>query len=159
MTRCYLDTNFLYAQLRAPRRAAPAQLESWRARTLTELGDDSGVISALVIDELAYRLVLGWLRDRSDRDPLSTYRTDPGTVTRSMRRRLATTWRALDALDLELEPTDRRVVDDAKALMGSPGLAPRDAFHTAHAQHADCAVIVSSNSSFDRVRGLRRLGP
>lgn len=159
MSRCYLDTTFLYVHLRAPRRRAPTQVESWRAQALAELADDSGVISPLVLDELAYRLVLAWLRDRGDRDPLSSFRADPEAAMRSMRRRLTASWRAVDSLGLELEPTDQVVVDRAKAFMANPGLAPRDAFHAAHAEHAGCSVIVSSDAGFDRVRTLRRLGP
>ena len=50
--------------------------------------DDGGVISGLVFDELAYRLVLAWLRDDGCSDPLSTYRADPGAAMRVARRRL-----------------------------------------------------------------------
>jgi hypothetical protein len=47
---------------------------------LAELTVDGGVISALVLDELAYgRLTLAWLRDEGEQDPLS--------VGRSLRRR------------------------------------------------------------------------
>ena len=76
-----------------------------------------------------------------------------------MRRRLDATWRSLDSLGLELEPTSMAVVDQAKTLMGRPGLAPRDAFHAAHAIQAGCSVIVSSDAAFDRLAALRRVGP
>ena len=100
---------------------------------LNEVDDGGGVISALVLDELAYRLVLAWLRDDGDRDPLSTYRADAGAAMRSARRRLTATWRALDSLSLELQTTEHAVVQRAKSLMAQPGLSPRDAFHAAHA--------------------------
>ncbi len=158
MSRCYLDTNFLYAHLRSKRGGALGPAEAWRARVLDEL-DDGGVISALVFDELAYRLVLAWLRDDGDTDPLSTYRADPGTAMRAARRRLNATWRAVDLLALQLQPTDHAVIDRAKALMARPGLAPRDAFHAAHALEAGCGLIASSDVSFDRVSGLQRLAP
>lgn len=158
MSRCYLDTNFLYAHLRSKRGGSLGPVEAWRARVLGELGD-GGVISALVFDELAYRLVLAWLRDDGDSDPLSTYRADPGTAMRVARRRLNATWRAVDLLTLQLQPTDHAVIDRAKALMARPGLAPRDAFHAAHALEAGCGLIASSDVSFDRVSGLQRLAP
>lgn len=158
MSRCYLDTNFLYAHLRSKRGGALGPVEAWRTQVLGELGE-GGVISALVFDELAYRLVLAWLRDDGDADPLSTYRADPGAAMRAARRRLSAAWRALDLLALELQSTDGAVVDRAKALMARPGLAPRDAFHAAHAIEAGCGLIASSDAGFDRVSGLRRLGP
>jgi predicted nucleic acid-binding protein len=126
---------------------------------VSALGPDSGVISALVLDELAYRLVLAWLRDDGDRDPLSTYRGHATKVMHTMRRRLTAAWEACDALRFELQPTDQAVVDRARVLMARPGLAPRDAFHAAHALAAGCELIVSSDRGFDRVDGLRRLGP
>lgn len=159
MSRCYLDTNFIYAHLRSGRDAAPAPIESWRARVLAELETGDGVISALVLDELAYRLILAWLRDDGDSDPLSTYRADPRSAMRAVSRRLASTWRSVDSLALELQPTGHVVVEKAKALMGRPALAPRDAFHAAHALEARCDVIVSSDTEFERVRGLRLLAP
>lgn len=121
--------------------------------------DGNGVISALVIDELAYRLILAWLRDDGDGDPLSTYRTDARTVMRAMRRRLAATWRAVDSLSLELQPTEHSVIERAKALMSRPGLSPRDAFHAGHALAAGCTLIASGDDAFEQVAGLRLLAP
>ncbi len=159
MSGCYLDTNFLYVHLRSPRGAAPPPLEDWRTRVISELTVNRGVISPLVLDELAYRLILAWLRDHGDRDPLSTYRADAQSVMRTVQRRLAGTWQALDSLALEMHPTDQTVVERAKSLMMRPGLTPRDAFHAAHALAAGCGVIVSSDQAFDSVPDLRRLGP
>lgn len=158
MSRCYLDTNFLYAHLRSKRGGALGPVEAWRAQVLDEL-DGGGVISGLVVDELAYRLVLTWLRDDGDGDPLSTYRQDPGAAMRTSRRRLTATWRAIDVLALELQPTEHAVIEMAKSLMARPGLAPRDAFHAAHAIEAGCDLIASSDTGFDQVPGLRRLAP
>ena len=159
MSRCYLDANFLYTHLRAARAAAPRQVEDWRNRVLAELTVEGATISALVLDELAYRLILAWLRDDGDKDPLSTYRADPRAAMRAVRRRLTSTWRSIESLPLELQPTDNAVVERAKSLMARPGLAPRDAFHAAHALAAGCSVIASADAAFDEVPGLRRLAP
>lgn len=159
MSRCYLDTNFIYAHLRSKRGGALGPVEVWRARVLNELDSDGGVISALVLDELAYRLVLAWLRDDGDSDPLSTYRADAGSAMRAVRRRLTAAWRAVDSLSLELQPTEHAVIEGTKSLMARPGLAPRDAFHAAHALEAGCGLIASSDAAFDRVQGLRVLAP
>jgi predicted nucleic acid-binding protein len=158
LSRCYLDTNFLYAHLRSKRGAALGPVEAWRTRVLRET-DDGGVISGLVLDELAYRLVLAWLRDDGDSDPLSTYRSDARSVMRTVRRRLTAAWRAVDSLTLELQPTERAVVEKARSLMARPGLSPRDAFHAAHALEASCDIIASSDADFDQVPGLQRLAP
>lgn len=159
MTRCYLDANYLYVHLRQPQRAPDRRVSDWRRRVLAELADDASVISALVIDELLYRMLLAWLGDDGDPDPLSSYRRSGAEITRSMKPRLRRMWNALDRLNLELAATDQRVVDHARQLLTDPGLAPRDAFHAGHALEAGCEVIASSDPDFDRVGGLRRLGP
>jgi predicted nucleic acid-binding protein len=159
LSRCYLDTNFIYAHLRAKRGATLGPVEAWRARVLSEMDDGGGVISGLVLDELAYRLVLAWLRDDGDGDPLSTYRKDARKTMRAARRRLTAAWRAVDSLSLELQPTEHAVVEGAKSLMAQPGLAPRDAFHAAHALEGGCDLIASSDAGFDQVSGLRRVAP
>lgn len=76
-----------------------------------------------------------------------------------MTLRLTVTWHALDSLPLESQPTDRAVVERARELMASPGLAPRDSFHAAHALVAGCDAIASTDTAFDSVPGLERLAP
>jgi predicted nucleic acid-binding protein len=65
----------------------------------------------------------------------------------------------MDSLSLELQPTEHAVVERAKSLMSQPGLSPRDAFHAAHALEADCDLIASSDTGFDKISGLRRATP
>jgi predicted nucleic acid-binding protein len=159
LSRCYLDTNFLYVHLRSSRAQTPKAIEQWQASVLVEVTVDGGVISALVLDELAYRLILAWLRDDGAQDPLSAYRADTHKTMRAVRTRLSKVWQAVDSLSLEMQPTDRAVVQRAQSLMASPGLAPRDAFHAAHALAAGCPLIASTDTAFERVPNLRRLAP
>jgi predicted nucleic acid-binding protein len=159
LSRCYLDTNFLYAHLRSTPAKAPQALRDWVGRVLAQAADDGAVISALVQDELAYRLILAWLREDGINDPLSSYRADARATMQTVRARLTASWRALDSLELDLQPTDRGVVEHARALMARPGIPPRDAFHAAHALAAGCDAIASTDSVFDEIKGLHRLGP
>lgn len=159
MTRCYLDTNFLFAYSRRSGNDPDARLDAWRRLVDEELGDDAGVISALVLDELAYRAVLTWLRDAGDEDPLATFRKSAPAVMRRMRGRLRRLWKAIDEMDFEVAVTDRSVTRRAMELMSDPGLSPRDAFHAAHALDSRCPVIVSSDPDYDRLSALRRVGP
>lgn len=159
MSRCYLDTNFLYVHLRSKRSEASPDLDDWRERVLAQVTVDGGVISALVFDELAYRLILAWLRDDGVEDPLSKYRADAQAVMGAVRSRLTSTWRAVDSLSLELQTTDHAVVERARSLMARPGLGPRDSFHAAHALVGGCDAIASTDAAFDHVAGLHRLAP
>lgn len=159
MSRCYLDTNFLYIHLRSKPLSAPDPIETWRRSVLAEVASDGGVISALVLDELAYRLILAWMRDDGVEDPLSRYRAEPQMTMRTAARRLSATWRAVESLSLELCPTDHAVVARAQTLMAKPGLSPRDAFHAAHALAATCSLIASADTAFEQVPGLSCLAP
>jgi hypothetical protein len=103
------------------------------------------VISGLVLDELAYRSVLAWLRYAGDKNPLATYRGSTTAVMRRMRSRLDRLCKAIDQMGFDFASTDRSVARQAIGLMSNPGLAPRDAFHAAHALDAGCSVIVSSD--------------
>lgn len=159
MTRCYIDTNFLFAYSRRASTDPDLRLDDWRKRVDEELGTDSGVISGLVLDELAYRAVLAWLRDAGDASPLATFRKSAPAVMRRMRGRMRRLWKAIDEMNFEIAMTDRSVINRAIELMSDPGLSPRDSFHAAHAFDSGCAVIVSSDSDYDRLSALRRVGP
>jgi predicted nucleic acid-binding protein len=159
MSRCYLDTNFLYSHLHQGRRNADARYHRWRDMVLTEMDGDGGISSALVVDELAYRSVLGWLRDTGEADPIARFRNSSRDVMRVMRPRLRRLWTAVDELLLEFVPTDGTVIARARDFMAAPGLAPRDAFHAAHAVEAGCDWIVSADADFDLLAAMPRLGP
>lgn len=159
MTRVYLDTNYLFGLLRAHEAAGDEEFRAWRRRVEQEIGEDPALVTDLVVDELAYRLVLAWLRDADDAAPLTTYRRSTSAVLRKLRPKLSVLWKALDSLDLDWAtggPASRHI---AQTLMDDPGLSPRDAFHAAYAIDSQCARIVSSDAAFDRVHRVSRLGP
>lgn len=91
---------------------------------MAELAGDTAVISALVIDELLYRMLLAWLSDDGNPDPLPAYRRNRALITKTMRPRLTRLWKALDRLNLELAVTDQAIIDRARQLLVRPGLAP-----------------------------------
>jgi predicted nucleic acid-binding protein len=159
VTRCYLDTNYLYSHLRQPSDSPDSRLRAWRRRVADELGTDAAVISALVLDELAYRTVIAWLKDDGDPDPLAAFRSSGFATMRRMRVRFTRLWEGVEMLGCELAVTERHVTGRALRLMTDPGMPPRDAFHAAHAIAAGCSVIVSSDRGFDELATLRRLGP
>lgn len=159
MTRVYLDTNYLFGLMRQGGPAVDPEYGAWRERVEAEIADDPALASDLVVDELTYRLVLAWLRDSGDRDPLTTYRNSTAVVMKRMRSRLVALWKALDDLDLDWASSQPSSQHVAQSLMSNPGLSPRDAFHAAYAIDGECKWIVSSDAAFDHVSRLGRLGP
>ncbi len=158
--RIYLDANYLITHFRRPPPSATA-LHMWLDNVGAALRRpaNQGIISALVIDECAYRFVLGWLRDDGESDPLTVFRTDPANTMMKCKERLQQFFGNLHRLRLELWPTTELEVARARRLMYE-GFAPRNAFHGAHAIEASCNVIATSDVDFD-VLGptIRRLGP
>jgi predicted nucleic acid-binding protein len=161
VTRAYLDTNFLFGLFRDAEgvRAADPLFGRWRRRVEVALAADRPLISALVIDELTYRLVLSWLIDSGTKDALGAFRNDTPLVMRRMGPKLEALWRSIARLDPELAPSDEEDVVLAQTLMIAPGIAPRDAFHAAYALRGGCRWIVSSDETFDRLDSVERLGP
>jgi predicted nucleic acid-binding protein len=159
VTRAYLDTNYLFGLLRQGDAGIDPAFAAWRERVESEIGPDAAVVSDLLVDELTYRLVLAWLRDSGDPVPLDTFRKSGPAVMKRMRSKLVALWKALHDLDLDWAHSRTSSRHIAQALMGDPGLPPRDAFHAAYAIDGECQLIVSSDSVFDRVPRLTRMGP
>lgn len=159
MSLCYLDSNFLLSHLRQGGKNADPRFVPWREAVLDEISPDRAIISPLVLDEVVYRAAVTWLKELGDRDPVGTYRHSTRQAMDRVRPQLRSLWRAIDALDLDLAPTDTPVVDRARRFMDENRLGSRDAFHAAHAIESGCDWIVSSDSDFDDVSGVQRLGP
>jgi predicted nucleic acid-binding protein len=161
VSRAYLDTNFLFGLFR--HEEGHGQTDSyfadWRQRVEQEIGGDRPVLSALVVDEISYRLVLAWMTDAGVKDPLSAFRADTTGVMKRSRGKLLSLWKSIAKLEPELAPSEEDDVVLAQNFMVDAGLAPRDAFHAAHAIRARCQWIVSSDDAFDRLDRMKRLGP
>lgn len=160
MSRAYLDTNFLFGLFRQEEGARrDPTFRGWRERVEVEMSTDRPIISALVIDELSYRMILAWIGDGGGKDPLGTYRADTPAVMRRMRSRLRGLWKSIAQLEPELAPSEDEDVVLAQNLMIDPGLAPRNAFHAAYAIRGGCRWMISSHAAFDRLDRIERLGP
>ena len=92
-------------------------------------------------------------------NPVSMVRTSTSAVMRRMRTLFGRLRTAMAELDFEVATTDRTVISQAVSFMSNPGLAPRDAFHAAHALDAGCSEMVSSDPNYDRLAALRKVGP
>lgn len=102
MSGFYLDANFLTLQFRHPAPQGPgSHLESWLDEVAERIAGERSVISALVMDETVYRLILGWLRDEGEADPLSAYRRNSRAVMKRFGKRLRNVWEAMESLRLD----------------------------------------------------------
>ena len=146
----YLDTMVPYMLLRGIDVAAPffERLERGELRVFT---------SVLTFDELGYRLLLAFIKDKYGGSPLDRLRdeeekmlTEFGATVASLLRRLRafTFLTVLDVLTQDL--------DTLSEAMTQYHLRPRDALHYAAMQHAGCFALASNDPHFDRVPAIKR---
>jgi predicted nucleic acid-binding protein len=156
----YVDTNVFYLALRPP---VDAALAAWVRGHLDrfESGDDAAVTSPLVLDELAYRLLLALVRDAGDPDPLTALRKRTEAVLAEHAARVATLVETVARLPgLTVVGTDRRTAEAALVQMRRHRLLPRGAHHVAIASIEGCDAILSTDPDFARAAAtMRWIGP
>lgn len=152
--RAYLDTNlFIHSRDAAsPKyRSASVCLEELIAQGV-ELN-----VSALVFDELwwglfrlSYRQLTGFaLTGQEYKHNVDIWQTNWPTIRRITDEMLA--WERLNVLE-SASPAD--LVRDARDLIETNPLAPRDAFHLAVVLRHGIPAFVTSDTDFDRVQQL-----
>ncbi|HLC84304.1 MAG TPA: PIN domain-containing protein [Candidatus Nanoarchaeia archaeon] len=62
------------------------------------------------------------------------------------------------ALDqVAMSPITKEIIARSRELMEELDIHPRDSIHLAAAQHQSCSLIVSEDSDFDKVKGIKRI--
>lgn len=150
-SRIYLDTMIPYALLRSAHEGAMSFFNAVREGRITAL------MSALVFDELAYRLLLAFIRDRYSGSPLGHLRRRQGELLLQFAPAVAGLLERLRDIPhvavLDVQPEDVGAMLEA---MIAYSLLPRDALHLAAMRRTGCLDILSEDEHFDRVPGLRR---
>jgi predicted nucleic acid-binding protein len=150
-TALYLDTMVPYSLLRGldpSVRALFARIEAGEIRAYT---------SVLTFDELAYRTLLAFIRDRYEGSPLDRLRNDQVRLIAKFYPQLAPHLERLRTFPnlflVDVSPSDLGVMDEA---MRRYQLRPRDALHLAAMLKCGCLYLVSDDPDFDRVPEIRR---
>jgi len=147
----YLDTMLPYMLLRG---VDPA-IKPFFARI--ERGELYAYTSILTFDELAYRLMLAFIKDHYSGSPLERLRDEEEKMMAEFAPAIATLLRRLRAYThltvLDVLVPDLDVMDTT---MTQYHLRPRDALHLAAMQRAHCLDLASNDHHFDRVPAVRR---
>lgn len=129
----YLDANvFIYAALNVEQLGERARALLQRVQD----GKDEGCSSALTFDEIVY--VVGKHRNLE------------------LGRIAGEAFLGLQGLDII--PVDEKLLHDAARLIRTYKLKPRDAIHASSALLRRVQVMVSTDSHFDKVKELKRIG-
>jgi len=127
----YLDSNvFIYAALGGGKEAI------WcrdLIRRVSE-GDEAALTSALTVDEVVYQV----------------------RVSRGLEASIQAGEAVLQMAHLTVAPADAETLWKSLDLGRQLGLHPRDAIHAATALIRSSSELISEDSDFDRVDGLRR---
>ena len=147
----YLDTMILYAYLRASHADAAnlfQQIEDGALQAFT---------AALTFDEVAYRLLLGLIRDRYGPSPLDRLRQDQTAMIDEFYPLIEPQLVALQHFPhFTIIPV---IVEDIAVMHRNARqfhLLPRDALHLSVMQRIGCTNLISEDSDFDTVTNLKR---
>jgi len=155
-TLIFIDANIFHLYLRgpeAPRRGCTEFLER------VERGRVEGVTSPLVLDELAYKLLLINIEERFRRNPLLVIRENPAAVSEAagyVGRGLSI---VLGIENLTVLGLERLHAEELTTFMERHSLLPRDSLHLAVMFIAGCRDIASADRDFDRAETITRWSP
>ena len=130
----YLDSNvFIFAVLSEDKKGEKAQ------EILTKViqGKIEAYTSAITINEFTWVL----LKEGKDKD-----------------RTIKESLRLLEFANLHIIPLNEKIVQDSLELMKNlKNLKPRDAVHLASCFHKNIPTIVSDDSDFENIKGIKRI--
>lgn len=120
-------------------------------------GDFIAYTSVLTFDELAYRLVLAFIKERYGGSPLDHLRRKESQMMGEFSGMVATLLRRLRELPhlvvLDVLSSDLDMLNEAMTLYR---LRPRDALHLAAMHRVGCFDLASTDAHFDAVPYIRR---
>ncbi|MBL7164680.1 MAG: type II toxin-antitoxin system VapC family toxin [Anaerolineales bacterium] len=147
----YLDTMLPYIFLRSIDSAAKSFFER------IEGGEFLAYTSILTFDELAYRLLLAFIKDHYNGSPLDHLRNEENRMMTEFAPRVSTLLQRLkdfpNLITLDILASDLDAMIEA---MTKYKLRPRDALHLAAMQRADCFNLASNDAHFDNVPKIQR---
>jgi len=149
----YLDTMILYGFSRG----IDNRLRDFMQRI--ELGDVQAHTSVLTFDELAYRLLLAFIKDRFDGSPLDRLRANEHEMLAMFAPVIGPHLNQLRSFPhlvvVDIRTDDLEVMIEA---MTDHYLRPRDALHYAVMRRLGCLNLASDDGHFDAIPDIVRYG-
>jgi len=152
----FVDANVFHLYLRGPkslRDKCTALLER------VESGEVKGYTSALVLDELAYKLLLRRIEEVQRRNPLEVIEKNPSAIGESSSYVDEGLSIVLGIRGLEILAIERHHAEKFVAYMRKYSLLPRDALHLSSMMAIGCKDIASTDGDFDLIPGIVRWSP
>ena len=155
MAVVFVDTNVLYLILRPP---PEGELRAWLQAQIARFCEPATriIVSPLILDELAYRLLLASVADEGGARPLEILRADKVAVLERHGARIAQLLRdkVVALPGLTVAPVTEHELDRALDYLVTYRLLPRDALHLAVAEAKRCDLLLSTDPDFARAATL-----
>ena len=152
----FIDANIFHFYLRGPlsiQKACTNLLERIERNEIT------GYTSALILDELIYKILLKKIEEKYRRNPLDVLHESPEEIgIHSAYVRKAVTIVAGIA-GLVILAVEKHHIEEAIDYMQKYLILPRDAVHLSVMKSVECDDLVSADKDFDKVIDLNRWTP
>lgn len=155
-TLVFIDSNIFHLYLRGPetiREVCTSFLER------IERGEIKGITSVLVLDELAYKLLLRRIEELYEDNPLQVLKNRREAIIEAasyVRKGLEIT---LGIENLRILSVNYSHLEYFTEFMEKYSLLPRDALHLAVMMDTNCTNIASADKDFDSISIISRWTP
>jgi predicted nucleic acid-binding protein len=152
----FVDANVFHLYLRGPKSVRD---KCRRLLERIERGELKGYTSTLVLDELAYKLLLRRIEETHRRNPLEVMEENPSAIGESSSYVDKGLNIVLGIRGIKVLAIGRHHAEEFVTYMRRYSLLPRDALHLSSMMTIGCKDIASTDEDFDLVPGVVRWSP
>ena len=122
-------------------------------------GEYKAMTSCFTLEELAYIVLLELLESRYKKHPNDILRADRGAIA-EVSKEIADVFASIYSFDnINITGSDKRQVWFIPNVMGENLLLPRDSIHLKTMREHNIEYILSTDSDFDNIKGIKRINP
>ncbi|MCD6369330.1 MAG: type II toxin-antitoxin system VapC family toxin [Thermoproteales archaeon] len=155
-TSIFVDANIFHLYLRGPK---PIRDICTEFLERIEKGELKGYTSTLVLDELAYKLMLRRVEELYRRNPLKVLKENRKVVAEVAPYVEKGISIILGMEELQILSVEPFHLEDFTEYMKNYSLWPRDSLHVAVMTSINCMNIASADEDFDAIPGIVRWTP
>jgi predicted nucleic acid-binding protein len=152
----FIDANVFHFYLRGPDDVKKACVSFLQRVEKREIRD---ITSALVLDEVMYKILLKSIEDKHNKNPVDVIRKsveEIGIESREVKKAIDI---ILGIRNLSVLSVDQNQVEDSVDLMQKYSVLARDAIHLSTMKSIECKDLISADRDFDLVQDIVRWSP
>jgi len=122
-------------------------------------GTYKGITSCITLDELAYVILMRLIEKKYKRHPSEILRENKSVILEFIDNIKDVFDAILSFNNLEIAGVDKNMVGIIPIVMEESILLPRDCIHLQTMRDKNCKLILSTDTDFDDIRGIKRIKP